>query len=43
MLIRENLNWDYKMSLSEGIELTYCWIEGELRKIENQEAILLNL
>ena len=42
-LIRGHLNWDYKMSLSEGIELTYSWIEGELRKIENQEAILLNL
>jgi len=42
-LIRRNLNWDYKMSLSEGILLTYSWIEGELRKIENQEAILLNL
>ena len=42
-LIRENLNWDYKMSLSEGIKLTYGWIEGELRKIKNQNATLLNL
>jgi nucleoside-diphosphate-sugar epimerase len=42
-LIRENLNWDYKMSLSEGIKLTYGWIEGELRKIKNQDATLLNL
>jgi hypothetical protein len=31
------------MSLSEGIELTYIWIEGELRKIKDHEAILLNL
>jgi len=42
-LIRENLNWDYKMSLAEGIKLTYGWIEGELRKIKNQDATLLNL
>jgi len=42
-LIRENLNWDYKMSLAEGIKLTYGWIEGELRKTRNQEATLLNL
>jgi nucleoside-diphosphate-sugar epimerase len=42
-LIRDNLNWDYKMSLAEGIKLTYGWIEGELRKIKNQDATLLNL
>jgi len=42
-LIRENLNWDYKMSLAEGIKLTYGWIEGELRKTRDQEATLLNL
>jgi nucleoside-diphosphate-sugar epimerase len=42
-LIRENLSWDYKMSLAEGIKLTYGWIESELRKIKNQDAALLNL
>jgi GDP-D-mannose 3', 5'-epimerase len=42
-LIRENLSWDYKMSLAEGIKLTYSWIESELRKMKNQDAALLNL
>lgn len=42
-LIRENLSWDYKMSLAEGIKLTYGWIESELRKMKNQDAALLNL
>jgi nucleoside-diphosphate-sugar epimerase len=42
-LIRENLSWNYKMSLAEGIKLTYGWIESELRKIKNQDATLLNL
>ncbi len=29
-LIREKLNWDYKMTLKEGIEKTYHWIESQL-------------
>ena len=31
-LIREVLGWDYKMSLKEGIEMTYDWINNEIRK-----------
>ncbi len=31
-LIREVLGWDYKMSLKEGIEITYNWINQEIRK-----------
>jgi nucleoside-diphosphate-sugar epimerase len=34
-LIREQLNWDYKMSLAEGVKLTYRWIESEIRKNKN--------
>ncbi|MDA8813309.1 NAD-dependent epimerase/dehydratase family protein [Acidimicrobiia bacterium] len=30
-LIRKELNWDYKQPLSEGIEKTYLWIEGQLK------------
>ena len=28
-LIREKLNWDYKMTLSEGISNTYKWINSQ--------------
>lgn len=31
-LIREKLNWDYKMSLKEGISKTYAWINEQVRK-----------
>jgi len=29
-LIREKLNWDYVMSLEEGILKTYTWIKEQL-------------
>jgi nucleoside-diphosphate-sugar epimerase len=29
-LIRENLNWDYSMTLEEGISKTYSWIKEQL-------------
>ena len=29
-LIREKLDWDYTMTLKEGIEKTYNWIESQL-------------
>ena len=29
-LIREKLNWDYSMSLEEGIRNTYNWIGEQL-------------
>jgi GDP-D-mannose 3',5'-epimerase len=31
-LIREKLNWDFTMSLEEGIAQTYEWIQGEIAK-----------
>jgi nucleoside-diphosphate-sugar epimerase len=31
-LIREKLNWDYDMSLSEGIKKTYDWISLQMSK-----------
>lgn len=31
-LVRETLNWDYKMSLKDGIEKTYRWIESQIKK-----------
>lgn len=42
-LIRKNLNWDYKMSLTDGISLTYDWINRQLQNKKNQESTLLNL
>jgi len=29
-LIREKLDWDYEMTLKEGIRYTYYWIEGQI-------------
>ena len=29
-LIREKLQWDYKMSLEEGISKTYSWISEQI-------------
>jgi len=31
-LIRENLNWNYSMTLEEGIGKTYKWINGQIKK-----------
>ena len=30
-LIREKLNWDYELTLEEGIKKTYNWIESQLK------------
>jgi nucleoside-diphosphate-sugar epimerase len=32
-LIREKLNWDYKMKLSQGLALTYSWILEQTAKL----------
>ena len=37
-LIREKLDWDYEMTLEEGIGKTYNWIMGEISK-EFVEAV----
>jgi GDP-D-mannose 3',5'-epimerase len=34
-LVREKLNWDYSMSLEEGIEKTYSWIESQIFEKSN--------
>lgn len=31
-LIREKLDWDFSMSLEEGIAETYAWIQGQIAK-----------
>ena len=31
-LIRKELDWDYEMTLEEGIRKTYNWIMGEIAK-----------
>ena len=31
-MIRENLQWDYQISLSEGINRTYKWIDDQVKK-----------
>ena len=30
-LIRKNLNWDYKMTLQDGIAKTYEWIDSQIK------------
>ena len=37
-LIRKELDWDYEMTLEEGIRKTYNWIMGEIAK-EVVEAV----
>ena len=32
ILIRKELDWDYEMTLEEGIRKTYNWIMGEIAK-----------
>lgn len=34
-LVREKLNWDYSMSLEDGIEKTYSWIESQIFEKSN--------
>jgi len=31
-LIREKLDWDYTMTLEEGIASTYAWIDEQLKE-----------
>ena len=31
-LIRRTLDWDYQMTLQEGLAITYSWIEGQLKR-----------
>jgi nucleoside-diphosphate-sugar epimerase len=31
-LIREKLDWDYSMTLEQGIEKTYNWIHSQIEK-----------
>jgi GDP-D-mannose 3',5'-epimerase len=31
-LIREKLDWDYSMSLTEGLTETYNWINSQVKK-----------
>jgi nucleoside-diphosphate-sugar epimerase len=31
-LVREKLDWDYSMSLKEGIEKTYNWIKKQINE-----------
>ena len=35
-LIRSQLNWEPRFSLSEGLEKTYSWISSEIKKKHNQ-------
>ena len=30
-LVRKNLNWDYKMTLKDGIAMTYEWINSQIK------------
>jgi nucleoside-diphosphate-sugar epimerase len=41
-LIREKLNWEYKMSLEEGIKLTFDWISSQVKNAEIVESAKVN-
>ena len=34
-LIRQKLNWNFKISLKEGLKITYDWIENQIKKQPN--------
>lgn len=38
-LIREKLQWDYSMTLEEGISKTYNWINSQISQLENENYI----
>jgi len=38
-LIREKLDWDYSMSLEEGIRRTYSWIYRQITLLEINSEI----
>jgi len=38
-LIREKLAWDYQMSLKQGIEKTYAWIDQQVNSVSRSETI----
>jgi len=38
-LIREKLNWDYSMSLEEGIQKTYEWINSQVKENQFKETL----
>ena len=40
-LIREKLNWDYNLSLREGISKTYNWINSQVNKKTKNENFYL--
>jgi nucleoside-diphosphate-sugar epimerase len=31
-LVRKKINWDFETSLKSGLEITYKWIEKEMKK-----------
>jgi len=33
-LIKEKLSWNYEMELQEGLEITYKWIQNQIKNIE---------
>ena len=42
-LIREKLDWDYSMSLEEGIRKTYSWIKRQITLLEIDEEIVSDI
>ena len=36
-VVREKLGWDYTMTLEEGIEKTYAWINEQVRNQNNEQ------
>ena len=36
-IVREKLGWDYTMTLEEGIDKTYAWINEQVRNQNNEQ------
>ena len=40
-LVREKLQWDFEISLKNGLEITYKWIEKEIAKKLNNNKFTI--
>jgi nucleoside-diphosphate-sugar epimerase len=40
-LVRAKLEWDFKISLRSGLEITYNWIEKEIAKKSNNNKFTI--
>lgn len=36
-LVRKKINWDAEITLKQGLEITYKWIDQEIKKLNNNK------